>query len=220
VTADPPTAVPGLARKLPHYGRYGYLGFRGEAPDNVLKGTFAAVDSPLVRILDAKGDAVRPRFAPRAPLAELPPAFDAARLAATVATLADPAREGRGLGSPGLEAATVWVERALAAAGLEPAGDQGFRQSFTWRGGSPERDITVTNLLGRIAGSDASLAASPVLVMAHLDHIGRGWPDVRAATRERSTPEPTTTPRGSRRSSSSPAPWPPRGARRGRSSSR
>jgi len=40
-------AIPGLTRLLPHYGKYSYLGFEGERPNNVLKGTFPALNSPL-----------------------------------------------------------------------------------------------------------------------------------------------------------------------------
>ena len=40
-------ALSGLARKLPHYGKYGYLGFEGDAPDNVLKGIFPTFNSIL-----------------------------------------------------------------------------------------------------------------------------------------------------------------------------
>ena len=46
-TADV-AALPGLARKLPHYGKYGYLLFTGSAPDNRLKGQWPAGDSPLM----------------------------------------------------------------------------------------------------------------------------------------------------------------------------
>lgn len=180
VAADPVAAIPGLARKLPHYTKYAYLGFRGEAPESFLKGTFEAVSSPLARQLSPGGASLRPRFERRAPLALMPPAFDSARLTAIVASLAGPAREGRGLGSAGLAAATDWVEQAMAQAGLEPAGDSGFRQCFTWRGGSPAREMALANLLGRIPGTDPALAPHPVLLLAHLDHLGRGWPDVHA----------------------------------------
>ncbi|HPE58040.1 MAG TPA: M1 family aminopeptidase [Bacteroidales bacterium] len=40
-------AIPGLARLLPHYGKYSYLGFEGDRPNNVLKGAFPALKSPL-----------------------------------------------------------------------------------------------------------------------------------------------------------------------------
>ena len=42
-----------------------------------------------------------------------------------VAWLADDARGGRGLGSPGLAAAADWLAQQFAAIGLEPAGDNG-----------------------------------------------------------------------------------------------
>ena len=50
---------------------------------------------------------------------------------ADVAWLADDAREGRGLGSPGLDAAADWLEARFRELGLEPAAGEGsYRQSF------------------------------------------------------------------------------------------
>lgn len=46
------------------------------------------------------------------------------------AWLADPAREGRGLGSDGLEKAGEYIERSFESFGLTPVGDDGFRQEF------------------------------------------------------------------------------------------
>lgn len=47
IFSEPFAAMPGLGRKLPHYGKYSYLGFSGEEPVNVLKGQWSASDSPL-----------------------------------------------------------------------------------------------------------------------------------------------------------------------------
>ncbi len=47
IVADPLEALPGLARKLPHYGKYSYLGFAGGEPTNMLKGQWSGADSPL-----------------------------------------------------------------------------------------------------------------------------------------------------------------------------
>jgi hypothetical protein len=116
-------------------------------------------------------------------LAELPPSLDPAELHRTVEVLAAPEHEGRGLGSAGLATATAWVEAGLGELGLEPAGADGYRQTWTWRGGSPERDMELVNLVAAVPGSDPELSRHPVLVMAHLDHLGRGWPDVRASNR-------------------------------------
>ncbi len=82
ITVDPAllAALPGLGRKLPHYGKYSYLGFAGTEPTNKVKGQWAATDSPLR--LDLRSAAERtPQspplpalvLAPRQALAELPP---------------------------------------------------------------------------------------------------------------------------------------------------
>jgi hypothetical protein len=41
------SAVTGLTRLLSHYGKYSFLGFEGERPNNVLKGNFPALNSHL-----------------------------------------------------------------------------------------------------------------------------------------------------------------------------
>jgi hypothetical protein len=60
LAAGDPTALPGLARKLPHYGKYGYLVFSGQAPENIAKGQWPPGDSALVHWF---GEA-RPDLAP------------------------------------------------------------------------------------------------------------------------------------------------------------
>jgi hypothetical protein len=66
----------------------------------------------------------------RGPLAEAA-AVDAGAWAADAAWLADPAREGRGLGTPGLDAAARFLAERFAAEGLEPAAPAGgFLQPF------------------------------------------------------------------------------------------
>ena len=53
------------------------------------------------------------------------------RVMADVRYLADPAREGRGIGTAGLDAAGAFIEQRLLQLGLRPAGDNGgFRQGF------------------------------------------------------------------------------------------
>ncbi len=62
-------ALPGLARKLPHYGKYGYLGFEGPEATNVVKGEWEVARSPLsIPVKRPDGHAVevpRARLAPR-----------------------------------------------------------------------------------------------------------------------------------------------------------
>ena len=47
IVVDPAPAFPGIASKLPHYGRYSYLAFEGDEPANIASGEWANNDSPL-----------------------------------------------------------------------------------------------------------------------------------------------------------------------------
>ncbi len=86
IGTDLPGSLPALGRKLPHYGKYSYLVFEGEAANNSLKGQWQSSDSPLdidVRALSAAAAGMAeadlpaaPTLPPdaRKPLVELPPA--------------------------------------------------------------------------------------------------------------------------------------------------
>jgi aminopeptidase N len=70
LAGDRPQAIPGLARKLPHYRKYSYLVFSGDAPDNQLKGQWPVLASPMSVHLEAGAE--MGKLAPRQPLAQLP----------------------------------------------------------------------------------------------------------------------------------------------------
>jgi hypothetical protein len=101
LATDNVAAMSGLVRKLPHYGKYSYLGFAGDEPDNVIKGQWPVTASPLSVTL-VEGATPRLVLPPRQPLAELPVALSTARRMDVARRLADPAPEGRGPDSPGL----------------------------------------------------------------------------------------------------------------------
>jgi aminopeptidase N len=50
IVAGTEKSVPGLIRKLPHYSKYGYLAFKGDAPDNQVKGQWQATPSGREKI--------------------------------------------------------------------------------------------------------------------------------------------------------------------------
>jgi len=50
IVAGTEKSVPGLLRKLPHYSKYGYLVFKGDNPDNQIKGQWQATPSGRERI--------------------------------------------------------------------------------------------------------------------------------------------------------------------------
>jgi hypothetical protein len=72
LATDNTRALPRLARKLPHYGKYSYLGFTGDAPDNILKGQWPIISSPLAAELSGSQSTSTIVLPPRRPLAQLP----------------------------------------------------------------------------------------------------------------------------------------------------
>jgi len=76
VAAQNVAALPGLGRKLPHYGTYSFLGFAGDEPVNIMKGQWSALVSPMsVRLAPAAGSPPQEAAAqlvPRRPLISLP----------------------------------------------------------------------------------------------------------------------------------------------------
>ncbi|MEO5989045.1 MAG: M28 family peptidase [Candidatus Eisenbacteria bacterium] len=56
---------------------------------------------------------------------DLSPAAETTHVREYVRTLADPRWEGRGMGTPGIDSAAVWIAVRMRAAGLQPAGENG-----------------------------------------------------------------------------------------------
>jgi aminopeptidase N len=149
-----------LARKLPHYGKYAFLGFtppvgRPEALENTDKGTWASSSSPLS--FRAPSTTASLLAAEPAALATLPPPLDGEAMHAWVTRLADPTLGGRGRGSAGLARAREMVAQSLRARGVQA--DVVC---------SP-KDATLCNVVARIPGTDPSLPR--VVLGAHLDHL-------------------------------------------------
>jgi hypothetical protein len=181
VFADRPLQLAGLGRKLPHYHKYSYVVFEGDEPANVAKGRWPVLDSPLAAVWNA-GEAKRPPAPRRAPLASPPAPFSTERIRRTVAALAAPEMEGRAPGTAGHERAAAFVEREMRDAGLAPAGEGSGTFAATWvaDAGSPTRRLRLRNLLGKVSGTKPELANQVVVVGAHYDHLGDGWPEARA----------------------------------------
>jgi hypothetical protein len=183
IFADGTVPLPGLGRKLPHYGKYSYLGFEGDEPVNVLKGQWTATDSPLrvdLRPTTERSTVVAPLALPaRKALAELPPVFSQKALLEHVAWLSAPEREGRGLGTKGLEASAEYIASAFKAIGLQPGGDNAtYFQSFDSALSPSGARATLRNVVGVLPGSKAEWKGQSALLTAHYDHLGLGWPDV------------------------------------------
>jgi hypothetical protein len=183
IVADPVAAMPGLGRKLPHYGKYSYLGFEGDEPVNTIKGQWRQSDSPLRADLRPAGQpsATLAALAPelRKALADLPPVFSQQALHDHVTFLASPDLKGRGLGTAGLEAAARYVAEKFKAYGLAPGGDGGtYFQKFTVARGEDGQPHEVVNIIGVLPGARGDWKDQSAMLCAHLDHLGLGWPDV------------------------------------------
>ena len=173
VAADTATQVPGLARKLPHYGKYSFLAFEGTEPTNTHKGRWPIVGSPLSVTLAGRTlrDVSLGSLAHRSPLAQLPPSFSEERMMALVRTLAAPQARGRGLGTPELDAAAETIASVMKGIGLEPAGNGGgYFQPWS------EGDRSLRNVVGMIRGARPEWANEATVVSAHYDHLGEGHP--------------------------------------------
>ncbi|HUL78940.1 MAG TPA: M20/M25/M40 family metallo-hydrolase, partial [Vicinamibacteria bacterium] len=183
IFADGTAALPGLGRKLPHYGKYSYLGFEGDEPVNVLKGQWTATDSPLRVDLRPNAERAAPVAALALParkaLAELPPVFSQPALLDHVAWLSAPEREGRGVGTKGLDAAAEYVAAVFKSVGLQPGGDGGtYFQAFSSPRSPSGAPVVLRNVIGVLPGAKAEWKGQSALLTAHYDHLGLGWPDV------------------------------------------
>ena len=176
-------AMPGLGRKLPHYGRYSYLGFEGDEPTNIVKGQWPVVKSPMsIPVVQADGKITGPRTVQRAPrvaLAQLPAVFSEKRMLKDIEVLASDKMAGRGLGTSALDDAANYIAGEFKKAGLQPGGDgNSYFQSWSENAGLPTGKTQLKNIIGILPGKKAQWREQSVVVAAHYDHLGRGWPDV------------------------------------------
>ncbi len=174
-------AVTGLARKLLHYGKYSYLTFEGSEPTNIVKGQWQSVNSPLSAELAESGNQTAIAELPkRGPLATLAPLFSAERMLDYVKVLASDENQGRGLGTSGIEKAADFIAAKFKEAGLKPGGENNSYFQ-TWNAIVDEKGNKgqVKNIIGILPGKKKEFDGESVIVCAHYDHLGLGWPDVR-----------------------------------------
>src|SRR6266702_233176 len=185
VSASSEAAADALARKLPHYGKYSWLVFAGDEATNEATGEWPVGDTPLARNLTPQGRPIK--LAPRKALAEVRPRFDIERMKADVEWLASPEREGRGAGSRGLDAAATYIADRFERLGLSPLtpgarGDDRYFQHFNMTGETGE-PLPARNVIGVLPGANPALNGQALIVSAHYDQLGFGWPDARAGAK-------------------------------------
>jgi hypothetical protein len=98
------------------------------------------------------------------------------RVGATVARLAAPEMEGRGVGTAGLPLAEKYVAERMQALGLRPFGAEGYFHAAEMVVGAEKKPITAQNVVGAWSADPRGCEGRKelVLVGAHLDHLGHG----------------------------------------------
>ena len=181
VSIDNKEAVQGLARKLPHYGKYSYLVFEGTEPTNIAKGEWSSTNSPLIAKI-ASANALPPAniftdFPKRKALATLEPVFSSERMMKTVNFLASEELGGRAPGSTAINKAIDFIAEKFKVAGLLPgADDSTYFQTWNEVVNEKGEKAPVKNIIGIIPGTNPNLKDESVVICAHYDHLGLGWP--------------------------------------------
>ena len=176
INIDNEKAIDGLIRKLPHYGKYSYLAFSEDEPTNIAKGNWPIINSPLVKVFDKKGQKLS-AIVKRSALAELKPVFSEKRMMSSIKYLASKELNGRGLGTKELDQAADYIAKQFNDAGLKPLINNSYYQKFTHQF-KDKGILNLQNIIGIIPGNDPKLKDHPIVVSAHYDHLGLGWPDV------------------------------------------
>jgi hypothetical protein len=171
-------AVEGLNRKLPHYGKYSYLAFSGSEPTNIDKGQWSVNNSPLVKNIDSSAANIEVKLDARQALATLAPVFSADRIMETVKFLASDDLKGRGIGTHELDQAADYIAEKFEQYGLQTGSDDGtYFQRWT-QDVLDKKNVKLKNVIGIIPGTNSDFSEA-VVISAHYDHLGFGWPDVK-----------------------------------------
>jgi hypothetical protein len=98
--------------------------------------------------------------------------IDTERLKDHITTLASDVYEGRGTGSAGEAKANEYIEKQFRKIGLEPKGETGYDQSFSFKAGAHGEGAAGTAL--NLAAYLDNGAANTIIIGAHYDHLGLG----------------------------------------------
>ncbi len=130
-------------------------------------------------MLDEKKKDFRYELEKRQALATLDPVFSEERMMETVKYLSSEELKGRGIDNPEIEKAYEYIKSKFEDYGLVPGSDNGTYYQTWSQDVLDKKNIKLKNVIGIIPGTDPELKDSPVVISAHYDHLGLGWPDVR-----------------------------------------
>lgn len=133
--------------------------------------------SPLIHTL-SQSENIQVNLEKRTALATLTPAFSAYRMIQTIEFLASDKLKGRGLGTNELDEAANFIAENFKQYGLLPASDDGTYLQKWQQNVLDKKDVKLSNIIGMIKGTNPKISDAVVL-SAHYDHLGLGWPDVK-----------------------------------------
>ena len=185
VASDNPEAIAELASKLPHYRKYSYLVFRGDELANVNKSQWPypiATDAMDQTKDNAPVSSIHAgNMMPRRALSRTAPVFSESRMLSDITHCQRSIQRTR-IGQPELDTAARSSRGIFKQIGLLPGGDgNSYFQTWQQDAGAPKGNIALRNVIGILPGTNPQLAGQSLVIGAHYDHLGMGWPDVRAA---------------------------------------
>jgi len=167
-------AISSVGRKLMHYGKYSHLVFVGDEAKAALQGIWPTPHSPMSLLVKQPDGSVvtgaKGKLAPRPALVSAPSLVSKDRMMEAVRWMADPALKGRELGTAELDQVADFISSVFKSSGL-----QTYFQEFVMDVGAPKGMIGLKNVVGVLPGRNPQLP--PVVLGAHYDHLGLGWPD-------------------------------------------
>ncbi len=172
------SAVEGLNDKLPHYAKYSYLAFNGSEPTNIEKGVWSVISSPLFKNISSANSDAEVKLETRKALAYLEPVFSAEKMMETVKFLASDDLKGRGIGTPELDIAADYIAKKFEEYGLLPGGDDATYFQSWKQDVRDKKNLSLKNIIGILPGTNPDLSEA-IVISAHYDHLGLGWPDVK-----------------------------------------
>jgi hypothetical protein len=98
----------------------------------------------------------------------------------TIKYLSSDELKGRGIDSPEIEKAYEYIKSKFEEYGLEPGGDNDTYYQTWAQDVLDKKHLKLKNVIGIIPGTDPELKDYPVVISAHYDHLGLGWPDARS----------------------------------------
>lgn len=98
--------------------------------------------------------------------------IDPSKIKEHIKTLASDEYEGRNTGSEGEKKANAYIEKQFKSVKLQPKGEKGYDQSFTFKAGThgTGAEGTAENIIGYIDNG----AENTIIIGAHYDHLGLG----------------------------------------------